>query len=139
MICVSTRGKAPAVSLREAVLAGIAPDGGLYVPSQIDPALPDSWWAALRGKSFHDVAIALAAELAGDEFDPATLTILVRDALNFPVPIVKLDDRARRARAVSRADVCLQGLRRAHAGAAAGPERGRARLEAAPGESKGCR
>jgi threonine synthase len=91
MICVSTRGKAPAVSLREAVLAGIAPDGGLYVPARIDP-LPESWWQEHRGQTFQDVAVALAAELAGDEFDRGTLSSLIRDALNFPVPIVKLDD-----------------------------------------------
>ena len=90
MICVSTRGKAPAVSLKEAVLAGLAPDGGLYVPQSI-PRLPDSWWSALRGKSFHDISIAVALELAGDEFDHATLTNLVRDALKFPVRIVELE------------------------------------------------
>lgn len=90
MICISTRGKAPAVSLKEAVLAGLAPDGGLYVPRAI-PRKPESWWSALSGKSFHDVAIAVALELAGDEFDHATLTNLVRDALNFPVRIVELE------------------------------------------------
>jgi threonine synthase len=90
MICISTRGKAPAVSLKEAVLAGIAPDGGLYVPKTLR-RMPDAWWAALRGKSFHDIAIALASELAGDEFDHVTLTTLIRDALNFPVRIVELE------------------------------------------------
>jgi threonine synthase len=53
--------------------------------------LPDSWWAGLRGKSFHDIAIAVALELAGDEFDHDTLTNLVRDALKFPVRIVELE------------------------------------------------
>ena len=92
MICISTRGKAPEVSLRQAVLAGLAPDGGLYVPATIE-RLPDAWWEALRGRSFQDVAVAIALELAGDEFDHATLTNLIREALNFPVPIVKLDER----------------------------------------------
>ena len=92
MICVSTRGKAPPVSLREAVLAGIAPDGGLYVPSRID-RLPDSWWHEHRSHAFQELAVALAAELAGDELDRDTLSSLIRDALNFPVPIVKLNDR----------------------------------------------
>lgn len=91
MICVSTRGKAPAVSLRDAVLAGLAPDGGLYVPSRID-RLAESWWRGQRGRTFQDVAVALAVELAGDEFDRATLSSLIRAALNFPVPIVRLDD-----------------------------------------------
>src|SRR5262245_3174042 len=91
MICISTRGKAPPVSLREAVIAGLAPDGGLYVPERID-RLPDSWWASQRGRSFQDVAVALAVQLMRDEFEAAALEALVRDALNFPVPIVKLDD-----------------------------------------------
>lgn len=90
MICVSTRGQAPAVSFREAILAGLAPDGGLYVPSALERK-PDSFWAALHGKSFHDIAIAVAKEFAGDEFDEATLTNLIREALNFPVRIVELD------------------------------------------------
>jgi threonine synthase len=90
VICVSTRGRAPSVSFKEAVLAGLAPDGGLYVPQTI-PRLPDSWWSAIRGKSFHDIAIAVALELAGDEFDHATLTNLIRDALKFPVRIVELE------------------------------------------------
>ena len=90
MICVSTRGRAPAVSFKEAVLAGLAPDGGLYVPQTISKK-PASWWAGLRGKSFHDIAIAVALEFAGDEFDHATLTNLVREAVNFPVRIVELE------------------------------------------------
>ena len=90
VICVSTRGQAPPVSFKQAVLAGLAPDGGLYVPQSI-PRKPASWWSALRGKSFHDISIAVALELAGDEFDHDTLTALIRDALNFPVRIVELE------------------------------------------------
>lgn len=91
MICVSTRGSAPAVSLKAAVLAGLAPDGGLYVPKQL-PRLGAEWWRRQRGRSFQDVAVALALELAGDEFDAAGLDAIVREALDFPVPIVKLAD-----------------------------------------------
>jgi threonine synthase len=90
MICVSTRGRAAAVSLRQAVLAGLAPDGGLYVPAAIERK-PDSWWSALRGKSFQDVSIAMATELAGDEFDHDSIVALVRGALNFPVRVVELE------------------------------------------------
>jgi threonine synthase len=91
MICISTRGKAQAVFFREAVVAGLAPDGGLYVPQTL-PRLSDDWWDRQRGRSFQDVAVAIAVELAGDEFDRGVLTSLIRDALNFPVPIIKLDD-----------------------------------------------
>ena len=92
MICVSTRGRAPAVSFREAIVAGLAPDGGLYVPQTL-PRLNDAWWQRQRGRSFQDVAVATAEEIAGDEFDRGMLSSLVREALNFPVPIVDLDDR----------------------------------------------
>lgn len=90
MICVSTRGKAPQVSFKEAVLAGLAPDGGLYVPVAIERK-PDSWWSAQRSKSFQDIAIAMASDLAGDEIDRETITEIVRQALNFPVRVVELE------------------------------------------------
>ena len=92
MICISTRGRAPAVSFREAIVAGLAPDGGLYVPQTL-PRLSDAWWQRQRGRSFQDVAVATAEEIAGDEFDRGMLSALIREALNFPVPIVRLDDR----------------------------------------------
>ena len=90
MICVSTRGKAPAVSFRQAVVAGLAPDGGLYVPETL-PHLSDAWWQRQRGRSFQELAVAIAEEIAGDEFARGVLEALIRDALNFPVPIVDLD------------------------------------------------
>ena len=93
MICISTRGKAPAVSFRQAVVAGLAPDGGLYVPQTI-PRLTDAWWQQQRGRPFQDLAVAIAEEMAGDEFDRGALEAIVRDALNFPVPIVELDRKS---------------------------------------------
>lgn len=92
MICVSTRGKAAPVSFTEAVVAGIAPDGGLYVPQQLHP-LGAAWWERQRGRSFQDVAVALAEELVGGEFAPGVLESIVREALNFPLPIVELEPR----------------------------------------------
>ncbi|MGH9220325.1 MAG: threonine synthase, partial [Vicinamibacterales bacterium] len=83
MICVSTRGRAPAVSFREAIVAGLAPDGGLYVPQTL-PRLSDAWWQRQRGRVFQDVAVAIAEETTGDEFDRGVLSSLIRDALNFP-------------------------------------------------------
>ena len=92
MICVSTRGQAPAVSFRHAVVAGLAPDGGLYVPEKL-PRFDEAWWQRRHSSPFQDVAVALALELVGDEFDRVSLESIIRDALNFPVPIVQLDDR----------------------------------------------
>ena len=91
MICISTRGKAPAVPFREAVVAGLAPDGGLYVPATLKRRSAD-WWEPLRLAPFQDVAVAMAQALLGDEFGKEELAALIRDALNFPIPIVRLDD-----------------------------------------------
>ena len=90
MICVSTRGQAPPVRFSQAVLSGLAPDGGLYVPEAITP-LPAEWWRRQRGRSFQDVAVDLAVNWLGDEFDERVLRRLILDALDFPVPIVDLD------------------------------------------------
>jgi len=92
VICISTRGQAAPVPFREAVVAGLAPDGGLYVPAALEHK-PAAWWQLLRGRSFQDVATAMAQTLLGDEFDEAELAALINDALNFPIPIVKLDER----------------------------------------------
>jgi threonine synthase len=73
------------------VLAGLAPDGGLYVPAVLERR-SDDWWDALRGRPFQDVAVAMAQALIGDEFAPDELTALVTEALNFPVPIVQLGE-----------------------------------------------
>ena len=91
MICVSTRGQAPAVPFRDAVVAGLAPDGGLYVPATLERRSPD-WWGRLRGASFQDVAVTMAQSLLGEEFAEAALAALIRDALSFPIPVVRLDD-----------------------------------------------
>jgi threonine synthase len=91
VICISTRGNAPAAPFREAVVAGLAPDGGLYVPATLGRRSAD-WWEQLRLAPFQDVAVAMAQALLGDEFDNEELAALVRDALNFPIPIVPLDD-----------------------------------------------
>lgn len=91
MICISTRGTAPAVPFRQAVVSGLAPDGGLYVPATLERRSAE-WWHTLRGASFQDVAVAMAQALLGDEFDEAELAALIRDALSFAVPIVRLDD-----------------------------------------------
>lgn len=91
MICISTRGQSPAVPFCEAVAAGLAPDGGLYVPATLERR-PGGWWHQLRGASFQDVAVTMAQALIGDEFDSDELAVLIAEALNFPVPIVRLTD-----------------------------------------------
>ena len=55
---VSTRGQAPAVGFDDALLTGLAPDGGLYVPTAY-PSLPETELAGLRGRPYTEVAEAV--------------------------------------------------------------------------------
>ncbi|HTT96429.1 MAG TPA: threonine synthase [Rhizomicrobium sp.] len=61
---ISTRGQAPACSFEDVLLAGLAPDGGLYAPESwphIDPA-------EVAGKSYADAAFAILRRFAGNSF-----------------------------------------------------------------------
>lgn len=88
---VSTRGASEPASLRTAVVRGLAPDGGLYVPAALDP-MPPSHIEALRGASLVEVGAAIAAHLAGDEVPPAGWTRILSDALTFDTPLVSVDE-----------------------------------------------
>jgi threonine synthase len=85
----STRGAAPPVPFREALFAGLAPDGGLYLPERLE-ALPPPAIEALRGRSLIDVGAAIAAHLVGGGIPRGTLARLVGEALDFPVPMVNV-------------------------------------------------
>src|SRR5882672_5305584 len=80
---VSTRGAAPPVSLSEAIARGLAPDGGLYVPSRLPSADPAGIGV---GSRLPDVArTALAGFFAGDRLQPA-LGEIADAALDLPAP-----------------------------------------------------
>jgi threonine synthase len=92
MPAVSTRSlDGPAVTIGEAVQRGLAPDGGLYVPVELPSMSPEAF-AGLRGRTLAEVATALVAPLVEDTFDQTTLSALMAAALDFPVPLVRLDD-----------------------------------------------
>jgi threonine synthase len=90
---VSTRGRAPELGFTEALLAGLANDGGLYVPDHW-PQLP----ALAPGATYAQRAAQVIAEFVGDEIDPGTLQQLCDDAyatFRHPAvaPLVQIDDR----------------------------------------------
>ncbi len=88
----STLHRSPEVSLREAVLRGSAPDGGLYLPVEI-PRLQKSFLERLASLTFQEIAREVAALFTGDEIPPDVLTKIVTDAFDFPVPLVTLSER----------------------------------------------
>lgn len=64
---VSTRGQAPVLSFGEAMLTGLARDGGLYVPETI-PTLTAAEIADLAGLSYEEVAFRVMKPFTGDTF-----------------------------------------------------------------------
>jgi threonine synthase len=76
---VSTRGQAPSVGFVDAVLAGLAPDGGLYVP-ETWPTFSQEQIAAFAGRPYHEVAAAVIGAFAGDEIDTDVLAEMCQEA-----------------------------------------------------------
>ncbi|MGE0182234.1 MAG: threonine synthase [Parvularculaceae bacterium] len=84
---ISTRGRAAPIGFRAAVLSGLAPDGGLYVPASW-PALSPAEIDAIAGRDFCDAAARILALFAGDELSEETLRRFAQHAY------AAFDDRA---------------------------------------------
>jgi len=89
---ISTNQKSPAVSLKEAVLSGMAPDGGLFMP-EIVPVLDQKFIRALDSHSFQEISLTMASAFLVDDIPPAQLSQIVNKAMNFPLELIDLDDR----------------------------------------------
>ena len=76
---ISTRGQAPSVGFGEAVLAGLAPDGGLYVPEAWPQLSPDTI-RGFAGRPYADVAAAVIGAFAGGDIAPGALLEMCREA-----------------------------------------------------------
>ena len=92
---ISTRGRAPALDFREVTLAGLAPDGGLYVP-QAWPHWSPEEIAALAGLSYPETAARVLASFTGDAIPTADLLALCEQAYGrfahaAVTPLVQLD------------------------------------------------
>ncbi len=85
----STNGKAPLASLETAVVQGLAPDRGLYMPERIE-TLPTEFFNKLQDLTFHDIACRVADAFFGEDVPREQLRQIVCDTLSFPVPIVEV-------------------------------------------------
>ena len=92
---VSTRGQAAALDFREVTLAGLASDGGLYVP-ETWPTFTQREIAALAGLSYVDTAVAVMAPFVGETMTRDELKALCAQAYGrfshaAVTPLVQLD------------------------------------------------
>ena len=90
----STKDKAcaRAFSLREAVQAGLAPDGGLFVPERI-PQADMAVAERLAGESYAALAGYLAELFFGDDIDPGLLRREMERIYDFPLPLRRVGSR----------------------------------------------
>lgn len=87
----STNGKAGKASFKEALLAGQAPDGGLYVPEHV-PEISLDEIASFKYKPYADVAYAVTRKFLEGELPDADLARIVGDAYSFSVPLERVFD-----------------------------------------------
>ncbi len=85
----STSREAPLTSLRGAVLRGLAPDGGLYMPAEIARHSPEEL-EEFRRLPFTEVCFRVAKPFATPDVPEEVLWQVVSEAINFPVNLVSL-------------------------------------------------
>lgn len=85
MRLASTRNAGTTATFREAVLSGLAPSGGLWLPDPL-PVFHD--WSDLLELDWSDRCVEVMDRLLSDELGREPLERAVREALDFPVPLV---------------------------------------------------
>lgn len=87
----STNKQTPLVSLKEAVVKGLADDNGLFMPSRI-PQLPASFFGQIENKSLAEISLEVASTLLKDEISKEELRPIVEESMNFEIPVVPVHD-----------------------------------------------
>ena len=89
---LSTNGQSPAVNLREAFLAGQAPDRGLYLPEKF-PRLAPAEIGAFAGMPYHEIAFRVLSQYTGGIIPDPDLAAMCQQAYNFNIPLEKIHDQ----------------------------------------------
>ena len=87
----SLNNKLHEVSFQQAVVAGLAPDRGLYFPDTITP-LPDSFFADIENLSHEEIAFEAIKQFVGNEIPAAELKRIIAETLCFDFPCVAVED-----------------------------------------------
>ncbi|MDX8341065.1 threonine synthase [Draconibacterium sp. IB214405] len=87
----STNKNTPDVTLKDAVVKGLAADNGLFMPEQIKKFDP-SFFEEIQNLTFQEIAFEVATKFFGEDIEEATLKEIVYDTLQFDCPVVKVTD-----------------------------------------------
>ena len=87
----STENKSYQVSFRDAVLNGIAPNSGLFMPEEI-PQFDDDFFNNISELSFKEIAFLVSKKLFGSDIDSAELKKILDLSITFDAPLAKLSE-----------------------------------------------
>ncbi len=79
------------VSFKDAVIAGIAPDKGLYFPESITP-LPSTFFENIEELSNHEIAFQAIHQFVSDDIPDEALKEIIADTLDFDFPVVDIEE-----------------------------------------------
>lgn len=86
----STNNRSEVTSLKQAVVKGLAPDKGLYMPERIEE-LPVSFFNNISHLSLQEIAKTVAYSFFGEDIDRESLDLITEETLNFDIPLVEVD------------------------------------------------
>ena len=87
----STNSNTPEVSLKEAVVKGLAADNGLFMPERIEK-FDSSFFDTIEQLTFQEIALEVAKKFFGEDIEANKLKEIVYDTLQFDCPVVKVSD-----------------------------------------------
>jgi len=87
----STNHKSSDVTLRDAVVRGLAPDRGLYMPERLNK-LNKEFFDNIDKMTFQEMSFEVAKAFFGEDIPEADLKKIVYDTLAFETPVVKVDE-----------------------------------------------
>ncbi len=87
----STNNRAYQVGLEEAVIKGLAPDQGLFMPTYV-PILSDSFYREIHEKSFQEIGSTVLEALFSEDLTSEQLDELVQHTLAFDAPLVEIQE-----------------------------------------------
>lgn len=87
----STNGQEKNTSLETAVTKGLASDKGLFMPDKIN-SLPQDFFDNIGTMSLQEISLEVANAFFGEDVEKDALKNIVYDAMNFDIPIVKVEE-----------------------------------------------
>jgi len=91
MLYYSTNRQVPPVTLREAVITGLAADHGLFMPGRIG-RLDDAFFSQLGQLSFPEIAFRVAQLFFGEDIPEEELRTITAETLSFDCPVVRVTE-----------------------------------------------